>query len=447
MATVQTSPSKTAAIPKHKARFYVPIKQTVLEVGESFERLGDVLQVTGFPVRIIAVRKPEHIEALLKHPEVGDQKYVRMLPRVKTVMGRGGYILKGGEEWRERRRIVQGAFRRSSFAEYTNRLPGVVDDMLNRWREFARSGAEFDVYAEMNRLITRANFRMFFSRDLDDSEVDRVCDDTHFVQLNFVRVTPLWLPLPQNLRFQACIRRLRAVFTGLIAERKRNPDDRNDLLSVLLDAERNHGWTEDEIVGEIFSVYFGTAVMATTLAWTLYLVASHTEAQQRMIDEAAEVLAGRNPDASDLEQLTYTQAVLQESMRLYPPSWGYPRYCEQGMTLDEYTIPPLTMVIPMVYHTHRHPGLWHNPETFVPERFTDPDADRHPFAHLPFGAGGRICLGAQLAPLVMTLVLAMTAQRYRLNFHPKSADDPVADFGFEIHPRDPIHLTATPLSP
>jgi cytochrome P450 len=101
----------------------------------------------------------------------------------------------------------------------------------------------------------------------------------------------------------------------------------------------------------------------------------------------------------------------------------------------------------MVYHTHRLPDLWPDPERFDPDRFADSShAEIHPFAYLPFGAGARICLGAQLGPMVMSLALTVIFQRYRLEFRPQSADDPVADFGFEIHPHDGIRMLVRPAS-
>ena len=114
------------------------------------------------------------------------------------------------------------------------------------------------------------------------------------------------------------------------------------------------------------------------------------------------------------------------------------------MTLGEFKLPSNCMVIPMVYFTHRHPEFWNDPEAFQLERFVGERAERiHPYAHLPFGAGARICLGAQLAPMVLTLTLASIFQKLSMEFHPRFHSDPIADFGFEIHPRDQIRMSAS----
>ena len=131
--------------------------------------------------------------------------------------------------------------------------------------------------------------------------------------------------------------------------------------------------------------------------------------------------------------------VLNETLRLYPPSWGYPRHCESGMDLDGYSIPGDSLVIPMVYHSHRDPRHWSNPETFDPERFArDKAAKIDRFVFYPFGGGARMCLGANLAPMVLQLIIVSVFQQYRLEFKPRFAGDPEAEFGFEIHPRDHI---------
>src|SRR5690606_2807272 len=117
-----------------------------------------------------------------------------------------------------------------------------------------------------------------------------------------------------------------------------------------------------DVIGEIFSVYFGAAVVATTLAWTLYLMGSHREAQRQVIAEVTRELQGRPPSVQDLARLPITRAAILETTRLFPPSWGYPRHCQHGMTLGDFELPPDCMVIPMVYFTHRHPQFWDAPE-------------------------------------------------------------------------------------
>lgn len=436
-------------IPVLKSRFYIPVKRILDQLSAAFERDGDVIQVTGFPLKVFCFRHPEHIAKLLTHAPVGETKYPGILPRVKWVMRGGAYILRGGPAWRERRRQVQPAFRRQCLLEYTALVPALARRMLERWGAVAGDGGSLDVYHELRLLITQTSFKTLFSEDLGGDALDEVQEHTHFIESSFIDIPPLWLPFPKQLRFRRATHQLRKVMLDLIAQRRARPSPRQDLLSVLL--ELNHGetaqsWSDAERVDEMFSVYFGASVMATTLAWGLYLIATHPEVQEKLIREGAEVLQGRDPGVDDLPQLKYCQWVLQEILRLYPPSWGYPRHCAEGMELDDYRIPGNSIVIPMAYHTQRDPRWWPEPEQFIPERF-DPQRQQSlpPYAHYPFGGGARMCLGANFAPLVMRLILTMIFQRYRLEFAPRFAADPVAEFGFEIHPQDQVVLRVRPL--
>ena len=438
------APSASKVIPVLKSRFYHPVKRIIAQLGEAFERDGDVVQVTGFPIKLFCFRNPEHIAKILTHAPVGETKYSKILPRVQWVMRSGAYILSGGPPWRERRHLVQAAFRRQCLMEYAAQVPALTRHMLERWNALAESGESFDAYRELRLLITQTSFKTLFSEDLSGDALDEIQEHTHFIESSFIEIPPLWLPLPRQLRFRRSTHRLREVMRALIRRRRAHSQQRQDLLSVLLElkhSESGLAWSDDEMIDEMFSVYFGASVMATTLAWGLHLMATHPVVQEKMIQEGREVLQGRDPVVEDLPQLNYCHWVLQEILRLYPPSWGYPRHCVQGMELDGYQIPPKSMVIPMVYHTQRDPRLWPDPERFDPERFDPQRASKiTPYAAFPFGGGARMCLGANFAPLVMRLILTMIFQRYRLEFRPRFAADPVAEFGFEIHPQDQIPM-------
>ncbi len=233
----------------------------------------------------------------------------------------------------------------------------------------------------------------------------------------------------------------------LIRERKANPEEKADLLSVLFeikDAQTGQAWSDKDIVDEMFSVYFGASVMSVTLAWAFYLIASHPHVQEKLAAELNDVLNGRDPRVEDLDQLPYTNMVLQETLRLYPGSWGYPRYCDQELDIDDYRIPAGSLVIPMAYHVHRHPDHWQDLETFDPERFNEENSASIPrFAHIPFGAGARTCLGANLAPMVIRLVIATVCQRFKLAFKPRFPADPVTRFAFEILPKDRVLMSVS----
>lgn len=442
---METTSAKNSArlIPVFRTSPFRPIKAIVDDVGQAFEQLGDVIQIKGFPVSVFCLRDPKHIETLFYHPIVGGTKFPAILPRVKRVMRTGAYILEGGDEWKDRRIPVQKGFKGEYLNRYLQPVPPLVEKMIHNWNmALDRSGA-VDIVPGLQSLITQVNFKQYFSIDLDGEELESVRRQTHFVELNFVKPLPLWLPLPAHLEFDRHTRALRTRFLELVRNRRTAPQASHDALAILLNAEHKRDgktWTDEEIVDEMFSIYFGASVMATTLAWALYLVGSHAAAQDTLRTEAQRAHANRLPLGTDLEHLPYSEMVIWETLRIYPPSWGFPRYTQEGFTFDGFEIPAKSLVIPMIYHTHRHPGLWEHPADFRPERF-GPSAPKRPnLAFFPFGSGQRPCLGINLAPLIMRLVLSQIAAALKFSFSPRFAGDPVADFGFEIHPADAVIL-------
>lgn len=431
--------------------FTTSVEKILLAVERGFEEKGDVLQLTGLPFRAFCFKHPDHVGEILRHQPVGITKHPGVLPRVKYVMGTGGYILEGGPAWKERRVEVQPAFKSDALAHYSQQVPALTDELFDLWDVPAEGRGRIDITTGLRALITRINFQIFFSTDLagggaglQSSLLEAIEHQTHALNLDFVRALPLGVPTPRNIRFKRNYSALRKTMLNLVVVRRGQFSEKRDLLTVLLNAtdqETGAAWSDDEVVGEIFSIYFGASVVSTTLAWCLHLVASHPQVQEQLIGELREQLQGREPTVEDLKNLPYTEAVLLETIRLFPPSWGYPRRCIEGMEVDGYRVSPDSLVIPMVYFTHRDPRFWRDPATFDPGRFqADKRAGMHRFAHYPYGIGPRKCLGANLAPLIILPIMVKIFQRYRLDFKPRFEGDPRPEFGFEIHPRDEIMM-------
>ena len=433
-------------IPVFKTSPFRPMKAIVGDLGRAFETLGDVIQVKGFPARVFCLRNPAHIEQLFYHPTIGGTKFPTILPRVKNVMRTGAYILKGGEDWKDRRVPVQKGFKGEYLNRYLQHVSPLVAKLLEQWEALFQQRGEVDIVPGLQSVITQINFKQYFSIDLQGDELEQVRRQTHFIELNFVTPWPLWIPLPDHFKFRQYAGELRTRFYMLLRARRAHPSEAHDALAILLNArhkETDPAWSDDEIVDEMFSIYFGASVMATTLAWALYLLGSDPEIQENLRVEANRVHNSRLPLASDLDQLPYSEMVLKETLRIYPPSWGFPRYAEDKFTFDGYEIPAHSLIIPIIYHTHRIPTLWESPNAFRPERFAATAAKLPNLAFFPFGSGQRPCLGINLAPMVMRLTLSQIVQKLKFNFTPRFNGDPVADFGFEIHPADAVIIRKT----
>jgi cytochrome P450 len=328
---------------------------------------------------------------------------------------------------------------------YTEAADELVVEMLDRWGRPARTGERFDLYGEMQHLIARISFKIFFSAEISDPDkLQSIVDQTRHLEHAFGRIQPAWLPTLANIKFWRDRRGLRTIFLKLVAERRsRSNGPSNDLLGLLISlkhASNGAPWSDEDIVGEVMSVYFGASVMSATITWMVFLLATNPAIQHKLVNAMQEV--SPEPTARDLSDFTFSRMVFSETTRLFPPSWGYPRYCEIPFQVGEYQIPARSLVIPMVYHTHRHPLIWANPGEFVPERFAPERLSSiPPFAHYPFGGGQRMCTGANLGPRIIQLVINRIHQRYVTQFHERFPNDPIPQFGFELAPKDKVVIS------
>jgi cytochrome P450 len=173
---------------------------------------------------------------------------------------------------------------------------------------------------------------------------------------------------------------------------------------------------------EVMTMFFaGHETTGLALTWTWYLLATHPDVAAHVRDELATVLQGRTPTPQDLPQLRYTRMVIQETLRLYPPSWILSRASIADDTIGGYHIPPQTTVLLSQYVTHRHPCFWEHPTHFDPERFAPERVnDLARFASFPFSGGPHQCIGEPFALMEAQCIIAMIAQRYRLALPPAS---------------------------
>jgi cytochrome P450 len=423
--------------------FFVPVRIVIERVTQAF-RDAAVVQIKGHPIRVYCLADPERVEQLYSDRQAGSTKLPWLLPRVKHVMGNGSFIAKGGEAYRQRRQKVQPPFRRSGITGFLQDVPPLVEKALDEWAALALKGVIFDSYDLLRQLMTRINMRMFLSTDLSDEEVLELAEETHFIEAEFVRSSPLAIPFPSNLRFRRLTSRLRSRMRRIVQERRASANRPNDLLSHLVELQDDGvDWSDNDVVDEILSIYFGANVTSTTLARAFFQLGTHPQIQEKIVEEK-NALLGQGLDIQDIEsliQLPFGQNVFKEMVRLYPAVWGYPRWTDHALLLGGVPIPAKSLVIPMVYLLHRDPRFWTEPERFWPDRFERDDAPgQQSFTYLPFSAGPRTCLGKALAPAVFQLVITMILTRFRIVFCPRFAGDPEVDFGFGIQPRNEVRV-------
>lgn len=420
------------------------VQKSLTALDQLLDDRGPILEIGGYPLRIFVSKHVDFAAAVFSHPRVGITKFPRILPRLRRAMrDKGGFILRGGEEWRAQRNASQAAFRPANYDVFLGHLPLVLEKFLSRWEAQCRwnHGEPVEVFADLRRLFCELNFRMLFSMELDEAEIGRLEEATLFLDLHFLDPIPLWVPTPANLQFRRCLGRLDGAFEKAIEKRKSlgiAPGD-SDLMGRLL----SQRWEHDRLLGEMASIYFGASVLGTTAAWALYLIGAHPDVEARLAAEAATLTAPGTLRES-LAALPYAQAVLKEVLRFYPSSWGFPRYADDDVEIMGCKIPAGSLLVPLIYLTQRDEKYWPDPLAFKPERFLQASPPQNKFAHTPFSAGPRACLGGGLASTLVPLALSMISRRLRYRFAPRFDGDPVADFGFEIHPADGIRVAFSP---
>jgi cytochrome P450 len=242
------------------------------------------------------------------------------------------------------------------------------------------------------------------------------------------------LPLPALVRVRRAVRELDEIVNRIIRERRADGEDTGDLLSMLM-ASR------DEDGSAMTDRHETTAV---SLSWTWYLLSQHPETAEKLHQELKNVLGGRAPQLEDLARLPYTDRVVKESMRLYPPAWSLARSVAKETELAGYRLPVGANVVMSPWIMQRDPRFFDHPEQFDPDRWTEQSTQHLPrFAYFPFGGGPRVCIGASFAVMEANLLLAAIAQRFELGLVP--GHPVVPQPGITLRPRYGIRMSIAKL--
>jgi cytochrome P450 len=386
-------------------------------------RYGDVVATRLGPRRALLFYHPDAIEEVLvtRSRDFVKSPGVKLL---RPLLGEG-LLLSEHDFWLRQRRLVQPAFHRQRVAGYGDVMSAYAERHLADWKE----GEVRDVHAEMMSLTQAIVAKTLFDAEVSD-EAHEVGDATRVLMQDFgarigslLQLLPTWLPTPGNLKVRRAIARLDRVVYRIIAARRGNGGDRGDLLSILLDAQdADDGtrMTDRQVRDEVMTLFMaGHETTAVALSWTWYLLAQHPEVDARLAEELRTVLGPRAPTAADLPRLRYTEAVVSEAMRLYPPAYAMGRMSAVPTEIAGHALAAGVVVILPTFVVQRDPRWFDEPEAFRPERWEDERTRRNPrYAYFPFGGGPRQCIGNGFATMEACLILAAIAQRFRLALEP-----------------------------
>ncbi|MEZ5787930.1 MAG: cytochrome P450 [Xanthobacteraceae bacterium] len=382
---------------------------------------------------IVYVMAPDLIRTVLldeaDHFEKGE------IARRTLGPGLGDSILVAdGPRWRWQRRAVAALFRPERVREFLPEMIAAAERTRDRWQSMPPE-AEIDVAHEMMRttfeIILRAMLPGRGSIDTESMErcVTSGLGSTSWIVALAMARAPGWVPYPGIYRARRDRERLHAILDDLIVEARKTPGKSDDLMSYLINAtdpETGKPMSAVDVRNNLMTfITAGHETTALALTWTFYLLSLHPEIEARVRREIAVVTGGDHVRPDHIDALVYTNQVVQESMRLYPPAALIVRAALRDVVLDNEQIGAGTTVYVPVYAVHRHERLWREPDRFDPGRF-DPDAaksiDR--YSYLPFGAGPRTCIGQNFAQWEATAVIAALLRAFHLKLREGYTPEP-----------------------
>lgn len=414
---------------------------------------GDMVRLPLGPLGFFTVHLNYESEAIQYVLQDNNRNYVRGkgYDAFKIFMGTG-LLTTDGDEWRNRRRIVNPLFHRSAVTTMTTTMTDATTRVLDDWERRPAAVREqgLDVVQEMMDLALGALGQIMFDTDLaaDRPQVGPAmvtAIEAMAFRGTLPQLTPSLVPIPYNLRIRRARKVLHRVVSRIVtAHREGRHGELTDLVSLLLsakDADTGAELSEADVRDEVMTVFMaGHETTGTGLAWALSELAGSPKIQWELQAEVDRVLGRRAPTMADLPELPYARMVADETLRLHPPIWVYPRDALEEDVVGGYRIPAKGTVLLVPYVTHRHPDYWVDPETFDPQRFSaDQEAKRPRYAYFPFGGGQRKCIGNSMALLQMQLTIAMVAQRFTLGVPPDSVPDPATLVS--LRPPSGIRLT------
>lgn len=391
------------------------------------ETYGDIAHYKLGHHHIVFLNHPDYIREVLV---VLNDNFIkeRTVQRTKMLLG-NGMITSEGSIHRAQRIAAQPAFHRQRIAEYAE----VMVEEAVRMRESWRAGEQRDIAADMMHLTLKVVARTLFTADLREEVYELAAAINRIMGLyDFLVMLPLaeWLVHVRPPGLAAFLRarnRIDAVVYRMIDAHLRSGRNRGSLLDMMLAAmPTDDPESRRSLRDQVITIFLaGYETVANALSWTWYLLSQNQECERRFHGEVDWVLGGRVPSVEDVPRLCYTENVMAESLRLYPPAWAMGRYARNDFALGDYFLPARTTVLISQFVTHRDGRFFPDPLRFNPNRFSaEGKAQRRKFTYFPFGAGARQCIGESFAWMEGVLILATLAQKWRLQLVPGHPVEP-----------------------
>jgi cytochrome P450 len=406
-------------------------------MSEAVRQYGDAVRVAIGPKTLYIFNHPDHAKHVLADNAANYHKGIGYT-EAKRALG-DGLLTSEGALWKEQRRTVQPVFQHKRIAAQADVIIDEALGLVERLRAHA-GGGPVDVLSEITGLTLGVLGSTLLDADLGAFDTighsfEAVQDQAMF-EMESLGMVPQWLPLKGQRAFRHARADLKRIVNILVEQRKSNPSrSGDDVLTRLIDStakETDRRVADRRMRDELVTLLLaGHETTASTVGWTLDMVSKHPEVRDRLHEEAVAAYGDGRPAYEDLNGLTYTNMVLQEAMRLNPPVWILPRRALADDEVGGYHVPAGAEVLICPYTLHRHPDYWAEPNRFDPERFApDAPSDRPRYAHIPFGAGPRFCVGNHLGMMEASFIISTLMRDLHLERPP----------GYEVTPEPMMSL-------
>ncbi|MGQ7946324.1 cytochrome P450 [Flavobacterium sp. WC2509] len=385
-----------------------------------FEKLGDTFSVKiGRTKHLILSRDNEVAQYILQKNHKNYYKSNLQTVYLSKYLGKG-LLTSDGDFWLKQRRLIQPAFHKQKMNELVVNMEQIIVSELNNLAE----EETVDLFPVMSQLAFNVVAKSLFHLSIAEEKLHRMKFIIEEVQNFLIKEIRLphkswWFFLSGQVKkhFQLSLEN-NNIIQGIIDRRVISKEKSNDLLQFLMDTryeDTGEGMSVTQLIDEIKILFIaGHETTANALTFTLYLLAKHPDIQQKVWQEISEIESQTNDTVEQLQKMTYINAVLNESMRLYPPAWIIDRQNVVDDTIASYHVKKQTLIGVSFYELHRNPKYWKDPEKFNPERFLGEQKKYSMQYFYPFGGGPRMCIGTGFAIYEMCLTVFKIVKKYKI---------------------------------
>ncbi|MGE7668785.1 cytochrome P450 [Peribacillus sp. NPDC097077] len=384
---------------------------------------GDVAKLRLGPFQnVYLISDPDLIKQILVTKQKSFLKS-KDFDSLKPLIGEG--LITSDKDFHMRqRRLIQPSFKKTHISNYAQDMIDITKEYISTWK----NGEERIITEDTMSLALGIVSKTMFSTELKDGYnlIGEPIDEVMKVAVKRMRnlfQLPLWIPTKSNREYKKVLERLDTVIYSIIEGRREDAKSHEDMLGILMEARDEVdglGMSDRQVRDEVMTIFLaGHDTTATLLSWTLYLLSQNPEVEAKLFHEIDTVIGNRTPTPDDFMKLTYTQNIIWESLRIYPPLYVISRKAAEDVSIGNYHFKKGEMFLLSSYVMHHNPEYFDQPESFIPERFENNYLKTiPPFAYFPFGGGPRVCIGNHFALMEAVLVLACIAQQYRIKLAP-----------------------------